>query len=55
MLSFRPTARKNSPIQDSQRNGGLTDGFAQKGGIPNKSVLSSFTGNAGCAMTFAEK
>ena len=54
ILSFSLTARKKWPIQDSQRNGGLIDGFSQKGGIPYRSVLSLFTGTAGCAMTFAE-
>ena len=54
MLSFRPAAKKNWPIHDSQRNGGLIEAFAQKGGMPNRSVLSSFTGTASCAMTFAE-
>ena len=51
ILFLRPTPKKNWPIQFTYRNGGLIDGFAQNGGIPNKSVLSSFTGTAGCAMT----
>ena len=31
MLKLRPAAKKTSPIQVSQRNAGLIDGFAQKG------------------------
>ena len=50
MLCLTPTAKKNCPMHVSDKNGGLTECFAQKCVMPNRSVLSSFTGTAGCIM-----
>ena len=55
MLYLRPTAKKNCPLHVSHKNGGLTECFAQKGVMPNRSVLSSFTGTAGCIMRYRDQ